>query len=52
MSKPVQSDRFDYKLDILNMPEVFELMKLSDWKPNPAMRPPPQVPDRNLAPPT
>ena len=43
--------RFDYELDILNMVGVFELMRLSDWKPNAAMRPPPEHPDRNMAPP-
>jgi hypothetical protein len=42
---------FDYELDILNMVEVFEMMKASDWKPNDAMRSPPKHPDRNIAPP-
>jgi len=43
--------RFDYELDILNMAEVFELMKVSDWQPSATMRTPPEKPDRNPAPP-
>ena len=43
--------RFDYELDILNMAEVFELMKVSDWRPSAAMHAPPDKPDRNPAPP-
>jgi ketosteroid isomerase-like protein len=44
--------RFDYELDILNMAEIFELMKLSDWRPNDAMHAPPEQPDRNATPPS
>jgi hypothetical protein len=43
--------RFDYELDILNMAEVFELMKASPWQPSPAMHAPPDPPDRNPTPP-
>lgn len=43
--------RFDYEMDILNMAEVFELMKVSDWRPSTAMHAPPEQPDRNPAPP-
>ena len=43
--------RFSYELDILNMAEVFELMKVSDWRPSAAMHRPPDQPDRNPAPP-
>jgi ketosteroid isomerase-like protein len=43
--------RFDYELDIVNMVEIFELTKMSEWRPNDAMRPAPTQPDRNLAPP-
>jgi ketosteroid isomerase-like protein len=44
--------RFDYELDILNMTEVFELMKASDWRPTADMRPPPERPDRDASPPS
>jgi hypothetical protein len=44
--------RFDYELDVLNMAEVFELMKASEWRPNAAMHAPPEQPDRNAAPPS
>jgi ketosteroid isomerase-like protein len=43
--------RFDYELDVLNMVEVFEVMKASDWEPNRAMNMPPEQPDRNATPP-
>ena len=43
--------RFDYELDVLNMVEVFEVMKASDWQPNAAMHLPPEQPDRNPTPP-
>jgi ketosteroid isomerase-like protein len=44
--------RFDYELDILNMAEVFELMKASDWRPSDVMRPPPEHPNRDATPPS
>ena len=43
--------RFDQELDVLNMVEVFEVMKASDWRPNASMKPPPDKPDRNTSPP-
>jgi ketosteroid isomerase-like protein len=43
--------KFDYDLDILNMTEIGELMKLSDWRPSAAMTAPPKHPHRNPTPP-
>jgi len=43
--------RFDHELDILNMAEVFEIMKQSDWRPSAAMNRPPDPPNRNPSPP-
>lgn len=43
--------RFDYELDILNMVEMFDLMKRSDWRPSAAMHAPPERPDRDVTPP-
>jgi ketosteroid isomerase-like protein len=43
--------RFDYELDVLNLAEVFELMKRSDWVPSAAMLAPPEHPDRDASPP-
>jgi len=44
--------RFDYELDVLNMAEVFEIMKASEWKPSAGMHAPPEQPDRNPTPPS
>jgi hypothetical protein len=43
--------RFSYELDILNMAEVFEIMKDSEWKPEGPVGIPPKQPDRDVTPP-
>ena len=43
--------RFSYELDVLNMAEVFELMKDSGWHPSGPVGIPPKRPDRDVTPP-
>jgi hypothetical protein len=43
--------RFCYELDILNMAEVFEIMKESGWQPAGAIGIPPKHPNRDVTPP-
>jgi ketosteroid isomerase-like protein len=43
--------RFSYELDILNMAEVFEIMKDSGWAPAGPVGIPPKRPNRDVTPP-
>jgi hypothetical protein len=43
--------KFSYELDLLNMAEVGELFRDSDWRPTGPMHAPPEHPDRNPTPP-